>query len=323
MFQQFSYISLIASGALLVSQGQLTLGGLIACSILSGRILSPVATIPSHLIKWAHTKAAIAHIDQLWALEDDHHGHAQPLILDSIDGGYSFDNVVVNHGNVAALSVPSLIINPGEKIAIVGAVGSGKTTLLRLLAGLYKPAQGRVLLDGLDLSQIAKPRLAESISYVQQEVRLFSGTIRDNLIIGLLDPGDDAILAAAKKSGLFETVIAEHPQGLQRPIFEGGTGLSGGQKQLVNVTRALLRQAAIWLLDEPTAAMDKNLENKVIQVLRTDLKPSDTLILVTHKTELLELVDRIIVVANHNVVIDDNKAAVLQRLAGNTSGDTV
>lgn len=314
-FQQLSYVSLIASGALLVSQGELTLGALIACSILSGRILTPVATIPNQLIQWAHTKAAMKMLDALWMLEDDHYGQERPLVIDNICGSYLLKDVVVNYGELPALKIPNLTIKQGEKVAIVGAVGSGKTTLLRLLSGLYRPQEGCVLLDGIDLSHIAKPKLAENLSYVQQEVRLFSGTVRDNLILGLMDPGDDAILSVAKASGLFETVLAGHPKGLYRPIFEGGTGLSGGQKQLLNITRALLRDSKIWLLDEPTAAMDQGLETKVLKALKSSVGEEHTFVLVTHKAELLSFVDRIIVVAGQTIAMDGPKDVVLAKLS--------
>ena len=315
MFQQFSYIGLIASGALLVSQGELTLGGLIACSILSGRTLTPVASIPNHLIQWAHAKTSMQLLDQLWSLEDDHQGYQQPLIIENIQGNYQFEKVVVNYGDFRALSIDNLKINQGEKVAIIGAVGSGKTTLLRLLAGLYKPQEGRILLDDLDLSQISKPHLAENLSYVQQDIRLFSGTVRENLILGLLDPGDEAILEASRKTGLFKALIAAHPQGLERPIFEGGSGLSAGQKQLLNLTRALLRDAKIWLLDEPFTSIDKGLEVEASNALQAAVQKDHTLILVTHKVELLSLVDRVIVVADQRVVLDGSKNAVLAKLA--------
>jgi ATP-binding cassette subfamily C protein LapB len=203
---------------------------------------------------------------------------------------------------------------PPLRVGIGGPVGSGKTTLLRLLSGMYKPQAGRVLLDDVDLAQIAKPALSEQLAYVQQDGRLFAGTLRDNLILGLLDPGDDAILAAARQTGLLASVIARHPKGLQQEIHEGGTGLSGGQRQLVNLTRAFLRQPRIWLLDEPTASMDRNLETQVTEALRQVLNPSRTLVLVTHKADMLDLVDRVIVVANHRIVLDGPKAQVLRAL---------
>ena len=313
-FQQVSYILLVALGALLVSKGELTMGALIACSILSGRVLAPVAMIPAQLVQWSNTKAALQGLDRLWVLQDDHHGQEQPHLLKNIRGAYRFEGVVTLYGGNKALMIPSLHIQPGEKIGVLGPVGAGKTTLLRLLSGMYKPQEGRILLDDVDLAHIAKPSLAEHVGYVQQDGRLFAGTLRDNLILGQLDPGDEIILQAARQTGLLQTVVTSHPKGLKQEIFEGGTGLSGGQRQLVNLTRAFLRQPTIWLLDEPTASMDRSLELQVTQALKAVLKPGDSLVLVTHKAEMLDLVDRVIVIANHQVVMDGPKAEVLRKL---------
>jgi ATP-binding cassette subfamily C protein LapB len=313
-FQQISYILMVATGALLVSKGELTMGSLIACSILSGRVLSPAGMIPNQLVQWANTKAALIGLDRLWALQDDHHGIAQPLVPASVQGRYRFEEVSSAYGGNKALEIKSLHIQAGEKIGVIGPIGGGKTTLLRLLSGMYKPQGGRILLDDMELAHISKPVLAEKIGYLQQDGRLFAGTLRDNLVLGMLDPGDSAILEAAKRTGLLGAVITVHPKGLQQEIFEGGTGLSGGQRQLVNLTRVFLRQPAIWLLDEPTASMDRNLEMQVMQALKASLSNQDTLVLVTHKGELLELVDRLIVIANHQVVMDGPKQQVLARL---------
>ena len=312
--QQISYTLLIAAGALLVSRGDMTMGGLIACSILSGRVLAPVSMIPGQLVQWAHAKAALQGLDRLWALQDDHYGQEQPIVVASIRGDYRFDGVVASYGTKKALALPSLVIRPGEKVGVLGPIGSGKTTLLRLLSGMYKPQEGRILLDDIDLGHLSKPVLAEHMGYVQQEGRLFAGTLRDNLILGQLDPGDEPILAAARQTGLLQAVIAAHPKGLQQEIFEGGTGLSGGQRQLVNLTRAFLRRPTLWFLDEPTASMDRALELQVTQALKASIRPTDTLVLVTHKGEMLELVERVIVIANQQVVLDGPKAQVLQKL---------
>ncbi len=318
-FQQFSYVLLVASGALLVSKGELTMGGLIACSILSGRVLAPVAMIPNMLVQWAHTKAALQGLDHLWSLHDDHHGQEQPIAIDNIRGQYQFDSVVTWYRENKALEVKNLGILAGEKVGVLGPVGSGKTTFLRLLSGMYMPQEGRILLDDVDLAHIAKPALAEHMGYVQQDGRLFAGTLRDNLILGQLDPGDETILEAARETGLLQAVISQHPKGLQQEIFEGGSGLSGGQRQLVNLTRAFLRRPRIWLLDEPTASMDHGLEQQVTRALKQTLRPEDTLVLVTHKAEMLDLVDRLIVIANHRVVADGPKEQVLKQLQANTS----
>jgi ATP-binding cassette subfamily C protein LapB len=313
-FQQISYVLLVAFGAYLVTRSEISQGGLIACSILSGRVLSAVAIIPGQIVQWSHAKASLQSLDKLWALQDDHHGQSQPIALENIRGEYRLENITSHYHGSRALMVSTLMIRPGEKIGILGPVGSGKTTLLRALSGMYKPQEGRVLLDGIDLAHIDKPLLAEHIGYVQQDGRLFSGTLRDNLILGQVDPGDEAILEAARKTGLMQAVITPHPHGLQRTIYEGGTGLSGGQRQLVNLTRTVLRQPCIWLLDEPTASMDRNTEAHVTQTLKDAIKPTDTLVLVTHKSEMLDLVDRLIVIYNHQVALDGPKQDVLRQL---------
>ncbi len=313
-FQQLSYVLLVASGALLITQGELTMGGLIACSILSGRVLAPMAAIPAQLMQWAHAKAALQGLDRIWSLPDDHHGQAHPMVLESIRGDYQLNAISFAYADRPALQIAKLNIMAGEKIAVLGPIGAGKTTLLRLLSGMYQPQQGRILLDDVELAHIAKPALAERMGYVAQEGRLFSGTLRDNLILGMLDPGEEKILQVARVTGLWQAVIAPHPKGLQQAIFEGGSGLSGGQKQLVNLTRAFLRQPRIWLLDEPTASMDRTLELHIMQALKTTIQPQDTLILVTHKSEMLALVDRIIVIANHQIMLDGPKADVLRQL---------
>jgi ATP-binding cassette subfamily C protein LapB len=313
LLQQLSYVILVATGALLVSSGHLTMGSLIACSILSGRILAPVGAIPAQLVQWGNTKAALQSLDKIWALEDDH-GNENPIQVKTIQGGYLLEGIKTLYAGNQALSVERLQILPGQKIGILGPIGAGKTTLLRLLSGMYKPQAGRVLLDGLDISQIHKPGLAENIGYLQQEGRLFAGTLRENLLLGMLDPGDEIILQAAKQTGLYASVIASHSKGLLLEIFEGGTGLSGGQRQLVNLTRLFLRSPCIWLLDEPTASMDRALEVHIMSMFTKMLRPSDTFVLVTHKAEMLDLVDRIIVIANHQIVLDGPKADVLAQL---------
>jgi ATP-binding cassette subfamily C protein LapB len=315
-FQQISYVLLVAAGALMINKGELTMGALIACSILSGRVLSPVAMIPAQLVQWSHAKASLKGLDSLWSLQDDHHGQPQAVLVDNIRGHFQLENVAVYYGSRKALCIANLTIRPGEKIGVLGPVGAGKTTLLRLLTGMYKPQEGRILIDDLDLAHIAKPVLADALGYVQQDGRLFAGSLRENLILGQIDPGEEAILQAARATGLLHAVIAKHPQGLEQEIFEGGTGLSGGQRQLLNLTRVFLRKPRVWLLDEPTASMDRNLEIQVMQALNATISSDNTLILVTHKAEMLELVDRLIVVANHKIVMDGPKAHVLQKLQG-------
>lgn len=312
--QQLAYVALVASGALLVSKGELSMGALIACSILSSRILAPVAQLPGQINQWAQAKSALQSLDQLWQLQDDHAGLTQAIVPETVQGHYRFKDVSFAHGQQNALTIAQLDIQPGQKIGILGPVGSGKTTLLRLLSGMYKPQKGTITLDGIDLSHISKPLLSEHIGYLPQDGRLFAGSLRENLILGLPDPGDSAVLEAAQETGLLASVIQTHPQGLSQPIHEGGTGLSGGQRQLVNLTRVVLRRPRIWLLDEPTASMDSAHEQRVIQTLRRNMRTQDSTFIVTHKTELLQLTERLIVIAKHQIVIDGPREQVLAQL---------
>jgi len=312
-FQQMAYIGMVALGALMISEGQLSMGSLIACTILSGRILQPVAALPSQLIQWGYCKSALKGLDQIWQLPDDHHAQ-QPIVLQNIQGAYRLEEVAYSYNTLPALKVPQLQIQHGEKIGVLGPIGSGKTTLLRLLSGMYKPQKGEITLDGVALTHIAKPLLSEQLGYLQQEGRLFEGTLRDNLLVGILDPGDEVLKGVAIQTGLHHAIVAQHPMGFDLPIFEGGQGLSGGQRQLVNLTRVFLRRPRIWLLDEPTASMDRNLADHVTKALQQALRPQDTLVLVTHKPEMLTLVDRLVVIANQQIVLDGPKEQVIQKL---------
>ena len=312
--QQIAYVLLIATGAWMASRGEITMGALIACSMLSGRVLGPATQLSGQLTAWAHVKAALQGLDALWKLEGDHHGQEQAVHVDSVQGSYRFERVTMSLRGKPALAIPQLKITPGEKIGVLGPIGAGKTTLLRLLSGMYKPTEGRIWLDDVDLTQLSKPKLAESLGYLPQDGRLLGGTLRDNLLLGLMDPGDEFILQSARATGLFEAVIAAHPQGLQQEINEGGSGLSGGQRQLVNLTRVFLRRPRIWLLDEPTASLDRALEQQIVRAFKGALQPEDTLVLVTHKPELLQLVDRVIVVARHQIMLDGPRDEVLARL---------
>lgn len=320
-FQQSSFIIMVATGAMMIGGGGLTMGGLIACSILSGRILAPVAQIPAQLVQWANTKSAIRSLDAIWELECDHDGIDQPIVPDHLRINYLIEEKTqMNYGAKVALVLPEITISPGEKIGVLGPIGSGKTSLLRMLSGMYKPNIGRIMINDIDLAHISKPVLAENIGFLQQEGRLFKGTVRENLILGLVDPGDERILEACKMTGLLENVISSSEKGLEHEIFEGGLGLSGGQKQLLNLTRVVLREPKIWLLDEPTASVDRNLETLLINMFKKVIKPEDTLVLVTHKMEMVELVDRLIVVNKNQVVLNGPKNEVIAQLSGKPQG---
>ena len=313
-FQQLAYVAIVAIGSVSVMQGQLSLGGLIACTILAGRILNPIAQVCDQLVQWGHAKAALQELDLVWALEGDHpRGHI-PITPKTWGGHYRGAGLQYFAQGLKTIDVPELILRPGERIALIGPVGAGKTTLLRLLSGMYKAQQGRLFLDDIDLQHLDKSWLSEHIGYLPQDARLFAGTLRDNLLLGLLDPGDAVVLDVARQTGLMAAVIAPHPMGLDQPIFEGGKGYSGGQRQLIQLTRVFLRKPSVWLLDEPTASLDRNHELATAQAIHAALRPSDTLVLVTHKPELLQLVQRILVIAGGRIVMDGPRDAVLTRL---------
>ncbi len=317
--QQISYAALVVAGSLVVMQGHMTMGALIASSILSGRILAPIMAIPGLLVQHAHAQAALEGLEKLYTLKTDHHGTDRPLVPSQIHGHYVLSDIKFAYGdNPPALVVPKLEIQPQERIAILGPIGAGKSTLLRLLSGLYHPQEGRVLLDNLDLAHINRQVVSQYVGYLQQDHRLFQGTLRENLLIGLPDPGDDALLTAMRRTGM-DRFVASHPKGLDRAIMEGGKGLSGGQKQLVAFTRLVLCSPSVMLLDEPTATMDDEQERRCLQVLAQEAQAGKSMVIVTHKPSVLPLVTRIIVIAGNSIVLDGSRDAVLQQLQQNNA----
>lgn len=315
--QQFSFVLLVSLGAVLVIEGVITMGGLIACSILGGRVLSAIMMVPNLMVQHAHARAAIDGVEGLYKLEPDSPAGVQPLTPSILRGQYLLDGVSFAYGKAQpALNIKRLSINPGERVGVLGTVGSGKSTLLRVMAGLYRPTEGRVLIDGLEMSQVARESMTRHVSYVQQDHRLFEGSLRQNLLVGLPNPGDDAIKEAMSRTGLLE-LVSGHPMGLDLPIFEGGRGLSGGQKQLLVFTRMVLAKPKVMLLDEPTASMDMGAETRCMQVLNEGLQSGGTLVLVTHKPSMLAIVSRVIVMARGQIVMDGPRDAVLAQLNKN------
>lgn len=316
MIQQLSYISIVIIGSYIVMNNEMTMGGLIACTILGGRVLTPIMAIPQILIQYSHAKSAKESIDNLFKIKSDNHNIHHPLVPSKLYGHYEFSDVVFkyNGSEHSALHIPKLKIRAGERVAILGKIGSGKSTFLKLLSGLYATTEGHILIDGLDINHIARETISNQIGYLQQDHRLFQGTLRENLLIGMPTPPDDVLQKVLWRTGLIQ-LVSKHSKGLDLPIYEGGKGLSGGQKQLVAFSRLVLTNPNILLLDEPTASMDELQEHQCLHVLAQELRNSQkTLILSTHKLSLLGLVDRIIVVANNQVVMDGAKELVLKQL---------
>lgn len=319
MLQQVSYIGIVIVGSFIVMAKDMTMGGLIACTILGGRILAPIMSLPNLLIQHSHAKAAQMNIERLFSLAQDNDNVSHPLSPSKIYGNYQCERLQFKYGenDRLALDVPRLVINAGERVAILGSIGSGKSTLLKMLSGLYAPTSGSVLVDGLDMGHISRESLNHQIGYLQQDHRLFQGTLRENLLIGMPTPSDDVLNKALHRTGLIR-LVSGHSNGLDLPISEGGKGLSGGQKQLVAFTRLVLTQPSVLLMDEPTASMDNQQAQQCLRVVAEELKdPTKTLIVSTHKMELLALVNRIIIMANGQIVMDGPKQMVLNQLMKN------
>lgn len=315
--QQFGYVALVALGAYFVTINQLTMGGLLACTIISNRAMMPIVQLPGVMVQWAHARAAIEGLDQIIALPSEADSAHHALAPQTLEGGLRFERVRFAYGMAArpALEVARLEIKPGERVGLLGAIGSGKSTLLKLSSGLFRPTEGKIFLGDVDLALLASEVTRESIGYLPQDARMFSGTLRDNLLMGLPDPGDEAILQAAQRTGLVE-LIGGQPKGLALEITEGGRGVSGGQKQLIMLTRTLLAGPRIWLLDEPTGSMDSVTEARIVNLLREITAAGATLVAATHKTALLPLFDRLIVLQAGRVLLDGPRDAVLAKLSG-------
>jgi len=311
--QQLSYVGIIATGAYAISAGNLTMGGLIACSIISGRALTPLAQIPNLVVQWKHAKIALDVLDGIMAMPGDQ-GTARQVVPDKCVGEIkAVELAFAYEENAPTVEISKLQLNPGDKVAVLGAVGSGKSTLIKLLSGLYRPQSGQVFLDGVEMQQLAVEFLREQIGYLPQEVRLFNGTLRDNLVLGLPVLSDSQILSAAASTGL-DRAIQNHPKGLDIMISEGGKGLSGGQRQLVGLTRLLLAKPPVMLLDEPTASMDAQLEARVMDHLFNDVDDNAVVMLATHKVGALKHVNRIIVMDGGKIAIDGPKEKVIEHL---------
>jgi ATP-binding cassette subfamily C protein LapB len=313
--QRAAYVGLIGAGAFAINAGEITQGALIACTMISNRALGPITQIAGMFVQWQQASAALLDLDEMMKLPQDQEPGTRAVIPSSCQGEIRLEAATFTYSDQRpALQATSLAIRPGQRVAVIGPAGSGKSTLIKLMSGLYKPTEGRVFLDGVDMSHIAPAFLREQIGYLTQDVRLFNGTLRDNLSLGLPSPTDSQLLSAASRTGL-DRLIQSHPKGMDLSISEGGRGLSGGQRQLVGLTRLLLAKPKILLLDEPTASMDGELEALVMKHLFDDALPDTVVVLVTHKRSLLDLVDHVIAVDKGRVLLSEPRASAMEKLA--------
>lgn len=312
--QQIAYISIVALGALLIHQGQLTMGGLIACTILSGRTLGPLLQMPMLLIQWSQLKHSLARLNQIMLMPTDENPSQIKISPENLKNHLQLDKVKFEYSkNLPTLLIDKLSFKAGQVNVIIGKVGSGKSTLLKILSGLYKPTSGRVLIDGIDLSHLAPSLLRKKIGYLPQEVRLIKGTLKDNLMLGAPYASDAQLIVAAEKVGL-DSLIKRHPEGLNLQISEGGVGLSGGQKQMVALARLFLTDPHILLLDEPTSSLDTNLESKIMSVLNDWMSEEKLIIAVTHKGNFMKIAHNIIIIESGRILESGPKEKVIASL---------
>lgn len=314
LVQQCVTIAIVFWGVYLIAAGELTMGALVACVILTGRGLAPLHQVASLLTRYQHARNAYFTLNELMAKVPERPRGQRYTHRGEIAGGLGMQDVSFAYpgSRRESLSGLSFSLAAGEHVAVLGRVGSGKSTLLRLAMGLYPPASGTVLVDGVDLAQYDPADLRKAIGFTAQEPMLFRGTLRENITLGRPQADDEAVLEAARIAGL-DGLIDGHPDGLQLPLGERGEGLSGGQRQAVANARAFLLAPAVLLLDEPTSAMDNTTEQQFIARL-ADFSRGRTLVLVTHKPTLLSLVGRIIVLEGGRLVMDGPRDEVLKRL---------
>ncbi|MFW2829854.1 type I secretion system permease/ATPase [Sphingomonas sp. ID0503] len=316
--QNISYIGTVVFGVHLIGTGQLTMGGLIACSILSGRCVAPLGQVAQLLTKLTSTKTAYQELDKVMTAPDEAVG--SPVRRKSFEGAIEFRDVTFRYGEGGPpiLDKVSFKIKPGERVAMLGKVGSGKSTILRLIMALRHPQEGTVLIDGVDIRQHHPEDLRGAVGAVLQEGLLFSGTVRDNIALGRSDVDDEEMIRCATLSGT-HSFMANLANGYELTLADKGEGLSGGQRQSIAIARALASRPGILLMDEPTSAMDAGTETALIQRLGDETK-GRTLLVVTHRPPLLAIVDRIILIEGGKVVLDGPRDEVIARLQGKQPG---
>ncbi|MEO0865517.1 MAG: ATP-binding cassette domain-containing protein, partial [Pseudomonadota bacterium] len=266
--QQMTYVAAVIAGTYLVFAGQFTVGSIIAVGILTSRTLAPLTQLAGTMARWGNVKAALDGLEAIVAAPQDAEDSRTYLRRDALEGQFDLREVQFQYDADGAptLDIPAVQIKPGQRVAVLGANGAGKSSLLKLLTGLYAPTKGRILIDGTDMGQIAPRDLRRLIGYLGQDVRLFTGTLRDNLNLTLLERDDTRLMDALDFAGLGPFVRAHH-KGLDLEILDGGQGLSIGQRQSIGWARLWLQDPKICLLDEPTAALDQTLESTLVNRL--------------------------------------------------------
>ncbi len=312
--QQAVTVGLIIYGTYLFDQGDISMGGIIATVMLASRAVAPLGTVAGTLSRLQQSLVSLKNLNDIMATEPENSEAALELSRTISKGDIEFDKVSFAYPNTLSPAITDLSfkIRAGERIGIIGKVGAGKSTIAQIIAGLYRPADGSVSIDGINTSQLHTSDLRRSVGFVQQDILLFSGSVRENIAFGFPHATDEDIVKAAELSGA-STFIDAHPLGYGMPVGEGGKFLSGGQRQFVALARALIRDPEILLLDEPTSAMDTTSERLFMDRLDMATK-GKTLIVSTHRHSLLSIVDKIMLVDNGRIMAYGPKDQVLKLL---------
>ncbi|MEY4139855.1 MAG: hypothetical protein RLZZ371_2037 [Pseudomonadota bacterium] len=312
--QQFINLAIVIIGVYLIAERGLTMGGLIACTMLASRAMAPVGQVAGLLVQYHTAATALTSLNEMMAREVERPADTNFISRGRLKGEIEFRDVSFTYPGQSAPSLRNLSfrIKPGEKVAILGRIGSGKTTLEKLILGLYQPSEGAVLIDGIDLRQLDPAELRRQIGYVQQDVMLFYGSLRENITLGAPLADDAAIVKAAEIGGIL-SLVNQHPKGFDMLVGERGESLSGGQRQGVAIARAVINDPPIMLLDEPTSSMDFSSEDDIKRRL-TEFSRDKTVILISHRTSLLDLAERIIVMDGGRIMADGPKEQVVTAL---------
>jgi len=323
LVQQANTIVMLVWGVYLIHEGELSAGALVGCMMFAGRAIGPVGQFVGLATRFQTAKTALGGLNNLMSLPVERDPTRSYLQKPNIDGSIEVSKLSFSypatsgHKAPIALNDVSLKIETGERVAFVGKIGSGKSTLLRMIAGLYQPFEGQVKIDGIDIRQIDPVDFRNNIGYVTQDLRLFRGTLRENIFLGRPSASMDAFHEVVALTGL-DKIADAHPMGYDMPIGTMGLGLSGGQRQLVALARALITRPKILLMDEPTSAMDMQTEALFTKRLEHIVK-GRTVIIVTHRPSLLSVVDRVVVMDQQRMVADGPKDRILSMLAGQGS----
>ncbi len=320
LFIQLNTIFVVVFGVYLIEEFELTMGGLIAVVILTSRTVGPMGQAAGLITNYADAKTSYETLNNIIIQPAERPSGKAFLGRSSFKGKIEFKEVSFTYpdADVLALNNVSFTINPGEKVAFIGRIGSGKSTIAKLVLKLYEPDSGTILIDGIDIAQIDPADLRRYIGYVPQDIHLFRGSIKENIISSERHPHDEDVIHAAEVSGTASFVHA-HPKGYEMSIGERGAGLSGGQRQSVGIARALMQESTMMIMDEPSNAMDQTTEIQLINALKEEFVDK-TLILVTQKFTVLDLTERVIVMHYGKLIMDGPKQTVIAQLQGGNNG---